>query len=154
MALIHEKLYQAPDLANIDFADYAQSLVQMIARSYPLKANTIRTVVETDPVGMSVRLGVPVGLIINELLSNSFKYAFPSGSEGIIHVALRDKKEFGFELIVRDNGVGLPGDFRLEDARSLGLRLVKILADQIGATLEFKSGKGTEFRLTFREAKT
>ena len=96
---------------------------------------------------------MPVGLILNELISNSLKHGFPGERRGTITVDLKDNKEIGFQLTVRDNGIGLPPNFALENTPSLGLRLVKILNNQIGAQFEFKNENGAEFQLTFREVK-
>ncbi|MDB6029491.1 MAG: Sensory transduction histidine kinase [Verrucomicrobiales bacterium] len=152
MALIHEKLYQSRDLARIDFGEYIRSLVRMITRSYPTKGG-VRVTVTSDPILLNIDTGVPVGLILNELLSNAFKHAFPQDRSGDVHVVLENKKELGYRLIIKDDGIGLPTDFVLNSTNSLGLRLVKILTDQINATLEFESVSGAEFRLTFREVK-
>ncbi len=153
MALIHEKLYQSQDLARIDFAEYVRSLIRMITRSYPTKAGSVQLEVHTEPILLNIDTGVPVGLILNELLSNTFKHAFPEERQGKISVRLENKKELGFQLLIKDDGVGLPANFTLNNTKSLGLRLVRILTEQISATLEFKSENGAEFRLTFQEVK-
>ena len=153
MALIHEKLYQSRDLARIDFAEYVRSLVRMITRSYPTKSGSVEIEVHSDPILLNIDTGVPVGLILNELLSNTFKHAFPGDRRGKVQVAFEDKKELGFQLLIKDSGVGLPPDFSLNNTKSLGLRLVRILTDQINASLRFASENGAEFRLNFREVK-
>ncbi len=153
MALIHEKLYQSRDLARIDFAEYVRSLVRMITRSYPTKSGCVEIQVDSDPILLNIDTGVPVGLILNELLSNTFKHAFPGDRRGKVEIKLQDKKELGFQLLMKDSGVGLPPDFSLHNTKSLGLRLVRILTEQISAVLQFSGENGAEFRLTFREVK-
>lgn len=153
MALIHEKLYQSRDLTRIDFGEYVRSLVRMIARSYPTKSGNVEMEVRSDPVFLNIDTGVPVGLILNELLSNTYKHAFPGERRGKVQVALLDRSEGGFELRIKDDGIGLPSDFSLNNTQSLGLRLVRILTEQISASLEFEGTQGAEFRLTFREVK-
>jgi two-component sensor histidine kinase len=101
---------------------------------------------------MSIDAAVPCGLIINELVSNSLKHGFPEGRSGRINVGMRRAKSHEVELVVSDNGVGLDQDLNAQPTRSLGLRLVRILADQLGATCEVNSNEGTETRLVFNNA--
>lgn len=153
MALIHEKLYQSQDIGHINFCDYLSSLVRMIARSYPTKAHSVKMEVHCEPVALTIDTGVPLGLIVNELLSNSLKHAFPGERSGHLQVNLKPQDQGGYELMMRDNGVGLPAGFSLDNTSSLGLRLVKILTSQLGAQLTIKSEGGAEFSLNFREVK-
>ena len=153
MALIHEKLYQSADLARIDFAEYIRSLARMISRTYPAKSGDVPVEGTSDPVSLNVDTGVPVGLILNELLSNAFKHAFPEGRKGVVSVTLKKHASGEFELAVRDTGIGLPADLSFESSKSLGLRLVRILLDQINATIEVNRENGSEFRLKFHEVK-
>lgn len=151
MAMIHEKLYQTESLARIDFEEYATSLTSMLIRSYATTSG-IRLQTNIEKVDLNLDTAVPIGLITNELLSNAMKYAFPDGREGIVTVALKQRGEGSYELTISDNGIGLPEDLQVEKAKSLGLRLVRILTGQIGGTLEFtSSGGGTIFTVNFSD---
>jgi PAS domain S-box-containing protein len=164
MALIHEKLYRSGDLANVDFAEYVQNLAASLVRSY--RADSVPTVLRTDIQG--VRLGidaaVPCGLVINELITNALKYAFPpgwhspiqtsatgesNGQMAEIRVELRRSADHQLTLIVADNGVGFPAGLDFRDTESLGMRLVNTLVDQLDGTLELSRNAGTEFKIMF-----
>lgn len=153
MALIHEKLYQSQDLARIDFGEYVLSLVSMLFRSYGTTSGSIKLETRIDPVFLNIDTAIPVGLLINELLSNSLKHAFPTDQGGTICIDFRAQDRDQFVLIFRDDGVGVPPEFDLDKAPSLGLRLVKILTNQIGGELTFHRNGGTEFKITFKEQK-
>ncbi len=149
MTLIHEKLYRSRDLANIDVADYIQNLSSNLFRSYSAGRVNLRT--QVDDILLGVDTAIPCGLIINELVSNSLKHAFPN-KQGEIFVNLhRDNGKF--TLIVRDNGVGFPEQLDFRNTDSLGLQLVCTLTDQLDGEIELKRSEGTEFRITFGEIK-
>lgn len=150
MALVHEKLYQSRDLSRIDFADYAESLASLLYRSYAVDPDHIRLRVTGTGVNVSIDVAVPCGLILNELLSNCFKHAFPDGRAGEIDVDVQ-RQGGAVRLAVRDDGVGLPPSIDLEHSETLGLQLVRTLAEQVGAAAELVRGLGTEVRLQFRE---
>jgi len=150
MALLHESLYKSDNLARIDFPEYIQQLADHLFRSYGVAAERIHLRTELDPVFLNMDNAVPCGLLINELISNSLKYAFPNGG-GEIYVSVRGVDD-RVTLTVADDGVGLPAGFDWANARSLGLRLVRTLAEQLDATLEHGDGSGTRFQLTFRPA--
>ena len=154
MALIHEKLYQSIDLAKINFVDYIQSLVASLFRSYSINSTAINPTIDVADIFFSIDTAIPCGLIINELVANSLKYAFPESKQGQIHICLRSKDENKFILIVSDNGVGFPKDLDFRDTKSLGLQLVTSLTEQLGAIIELHSHSGTEFRLTFTDVKS
>lgn len=153
MALIHEKLYQSQDLARIDFGEYVLSLVSMLFRSYGTTSGSIKLETRIDPVFLNIDTAIPVGLLINELLSNSLKHAFPADQGGTICIDFHAHDGDQFVLIFRDDGVGVPQEFDLDKAPSLGLRLVKILTNQIGGELTFHRNGGTEFKIIFKEQK-
>ncbi|MEW6517994.1 MAG: histidine kinase dimerization/phosphoacceptor domain -containing protein [Thermodesulfobacteriota bacterium] len=148
MAMVHEKLYQSADLARIDFAAYARSLLDYLWRAYGPVAADVRLVADLEPVLLPVNTAVPCGLILNELVGNALKHAFSCDAGGEVNVSLRSGSQGRLELRVRDNGRGLPPDFDWRQARSLGLRLVQMLAGQLHAAVEAASGEGTEFVLT------
>jgi two-component sensor histidine kinase/HAMP domain-containing protein len=151
MALIHEKLYQSEDLTNIDFKEYTQTLVHDLYRSYVSSPDKIRFVIEVGKVEFDIDTAIPCGLIMNELVSNALKYAFPEGI-GIITIALDAKSEGMYELVISDNGVGLSEEFDLDTMNSLGLHLVKGLAEeQLEGELEIHRNQGTTFRIRFQK---
>jgi two-component sensor histidine kinase len=153
MALIHQKLYQSEDLARIDFNEYLLSLLAMLFRSYGTHSGTVNLEIHIDPVFLDIDTAIPVGLLVNELVTNSLKYAFPENRSGTIRIDFRTVARGEFLLALRDDGVGLPRDFDLDKVPTLGLRLVKILTSQLGGTLTFHRNGGTEFTVTFREPK-
>lgn len=152
MALLHESLYQSNNLARIDFPEYIRRLAEHLFRSYGVVADRIHLRTDLDALYLGMDAAVPCGLIINELVSNSLKYAFPDGREGEVRIELREPLEGMARLIVADNGIGLKSEIDWVTARSLGLRLVRTLAEQLGAKIEVQSHAGTEVRLTFAAA--
>jgi PAS domain S-box-containing protein len=150
MALLHESLYHSDNLAWIDFPAYIRQLAEHLFRSYGATAERIRLRTDLDRLFLNMDIAVPCGLIVNELISNSLKYAFPEGRSGEIHVELRESGDRTASLTVADDGIGLDSGFDWVNASSLGLRLVRTLAQQLDATLEVGDGPGTHFRLTFR----
>jgi PAS domain S-box-containing protein len=157
MALVHEKLYQSHDLANIDFNAYIQSLVMSLLRSYGVLANAIAVNISVENVSLSLDTAVPCGLLVNELVSNALKHAFPrldrsKDEKGELTIRLRPVGQDTFELIVRDNGIGMPPAVDLAHPESFGLKLIATLARQLRGTLECRSNGGTEMRLVIREA--
>ncbi len=150
MALIHEQLYQSNDLAQIDFPEYLRSLLNMVLSVNRNKGTHVETKLHVEPVSLDLDTAIPVGLITNELVTNSLKYAFAGRNVGEISVRLTKSETGDFVLIVSDNGVGLPEKFNFDKATSLGLRLVRILTRQMRARLEVSNGIGTEFRVYFK----
>ncbi|TNF45362.1 transporter substrate-binding domain-containing protein [bacterium] len=151
MALIHEELYQARDLGKVDLAAYIKNLASSLFLSYGIDEKKVKLVLETDNIDMIVDTAIPCGLIINELITNSLKHAFPENGEGEIRVAFRDLDSGDFELRVSDNGVGLPRNFDIEKTSTLGLKLVMVLIEQLQGTLELENQNGASFIITFRE---
>jgi PAS domain S-box-containing protein len=155
MALVHEKLYQSADLARVEFAEYARSLLNYLWRAYGTAASGIRLTLDLEPVSLPVNEAVPCGLILNELVSNALKHAFRDRghTEAAVTVSLRGDGEGQVRLSVRDNGTGLPAGFDWSQASSLGLRLVHMLAGQLHAAVEVSSTGGTEFKISFEGTK-
>ncbi|WP_424358990.1 histidine kinase N-terminal 7TM domain-containing protein [Methanocella sp. MCL-LM] len=146
MALVHEHLYKSRDLSNIDIAEYLTSLITNISRSYSQASGraTLRTDIEN--INVDIDRAVPIGIIVTELVSNAYKYAFPEGRKGEIGVELhRDAEKI--VLTIRDNGVGLPEDFEIGKTGTLGLQLVEMLTQQIDGELEIEKGERTVFRI-------
>jgi Amt family ammonium transporter len=154
MALIHEKLYRSKDLANIDFNDYIKNLVNDLFISYKVSTGKITMKMNIEAVSFGIDTAIPCGLIVNELVSNSLKYAFPGGKDGEIKISLRTLEEGDIELIVSDNGVSIPKDLDFRNTESLGLRLITNLTEkQLQGKVELNRNKGTEFQIKFKEAK-
>ena len=149
MALVHEKLYQSADLARIDFAEYARSLLGYLWRAHGAAAASIGLELDLEPVSLPVDVAVPCGLILNELAGNALKHAFRGRAGGKVTVALTGLAEGRITLSVSDDGVGLPAGFDWRQTRSLGLRRVQMLAGQLDATVEVGSEEGTRFTITF-----
>jgi two-component sensor histidine kinase/HAMP domain-containing protein len=148
MALIHETLYQSNDLARIDIAHYLEHLVRHLCRSYSVEMHRITLTIQAEPVFLDIDRAIPCGLILNELLTNALKYAFPGDRTGALHLGLQAAPE-QVMLVIRDTGVGLPEGVDVEHTPSLGLRLVHMLTIQLGGTLTLERGEGTAWTLTF-----
>ena len=149
MALVHEKLYQSANLSRIDFGEYARSLSTLLIKSYGAKAAQIALKTEIEDVSLSVDLSVPLGLIINELVSNCLKYAFPGGRCGEVRIEIHRVEDNRIQLLVADNGIGFPANFDFRKTETLGMQLVRTLTGQIGGSIELRSDPGTEFRISF-----
>ena len=150
MALIHERLYQSEDLKRIDFSDYIKTLSQDLFRTYAADPTRIHLKMDLESILLDINTSIPLGLILNELVSNSMKYAFPDDEKGEINIKLRSKDD-QYTLIVSDNGVGIPPEIDFDKIESLGLQLVKSLTNQIDGTLELDRGQGTTYTIQFQE---
>ena len=150
MALIHEKLYQSQSLAKIDFAEYVQSLTKDLFRSYQRTLGNIRLNIHADQVSLDLDYAVPCGLILNELMTNTLKYAFPDGRDGSIWIDLHAEPDQTLILRVADDGIGLPAGLDILKNKSLGLQLVNSLVKQINGTLVVESSSGTAFQVSFK----
>lgn len=153
IAMVHETLYQARDLAGINFSEYLNSLTSTIFRFYDMPHSSVGLKLDVPPgLSFDVSTMVPCGLILNELVTNALKYAFPGGKRGELSISLGPGDDDRYTLAVRDNGVGLPEGFDVRNAESLGLRLVGLLAEQLEGDLDVvRPGEtGTEFRVTFK----
>jgi hypothetical protein len=149
MALIHEKLYMSSDFSCIDFKEYIDSLIGSLFRSY-VTARDIRIVRDIGDVSLDIDAAIPCGLIINELITNSLKYAFKDSAGQELRVSL--KAEDGvYTLVVGDDGIGLPPGLDFRNTPTLGLQLVVTLTGQLNGNIERLEGKGTTFKITFRE---
>jgi len=149
MSMIHEKLYRSGNLADVDVRGYIEGLARSIMFSYLRPDQQVELRFEIEDIKLNVDTIMPLGLIVNELVTNAFKYAFPDGG-GEVRVSLGRDGD-GFLLTVADDGVGLPDDFNLDSLRSLGMLLVRNLTDQLNGELEYTSNGGTEFRVRFSE---
>jgi two-component sensor histidine kinase len=149
MALIHEKLYRSQDLKSLDFSDYIRSLIRDIFNTYRTEQK-IELKMDIQDVMVDVDYAVPLGLIINEIITNSFKHAFPIGREGEVWIKFhKDGDEYFLEA--GDDGVGIPDDFDINKSDSLGMLLINSLTSQIDGELEMDRENGTVFRIKFKE---
>jgi PAS domain S-box-containing protein len=150
IAAIHQKLVRSSDLAHIDFAEYIQHLVIDLFRSYGVDSERIQLTIDVDDISLGIDTAIPCALVINELVTNSLKHAFPNGL-GEISIALRGTVSDGYLLTVRDDGVSFPEGFRIDKTDSLGLQIVQALTEQLDGTLEVATGAGTTFQIRFKE---
>jgi PAS domain S-box-containing protein len=150
MAIIHEKLYQSKDLTHINFVDYIQSLVLNLFYSYDIDNTQIKPILKIENISLNIETAVPCGLIISELISNSLKYAFPNRMNGEIIVSLKSEKNT-YQLLISDDGIGLPEDTNFNNIKTLGLLLVNSLTEQIDGDIMINRNHGTEYKINFKE---
>ena len=150
MGLIHEELYQSKDLAQVDFAAYIQNLASILLASYG-KEHTVALLIDAEHIEMIVDTAIPCGLIVNEIITNSLKHAFPEDANGEVKVDFRSVGDDTYQLTISDNGVGFPEDFDFRGSSSLGLQLVTVMTDMLGGTIELNRENGSAFTITFRE---
>jgi PAS domain S-box-containing protein len=149
IALFHEKLYQAKDLGHVEAFEYLNTLIANLLAAYGAKPSAVSLKVEREDILLGVDVAIPLGLVLNELISNALKHAFPDGLRGQIRVQLGRCDKDRHRLVVSDNGVGFPADLDFRNAPSLGLQLVSTLVDQLAGTIELIGAPGTTFNVTF-----
>ncbi len=151
MALIHEKLYQSNDLEKIDFKEYINDLVRSLFQSYEVYGS-IEPRIEVKDISLGIDYAIPCGLIVNELVTNSIKHAFPDGKKGEIFINFRSQDGGYIQFDVSDNGVGIPGDLDIDKTATLGLHLVILLAkNQLNGEIDLDRSSGTRFIVKFKE---
>jgi two-component sensor histidine kinase len=153
MSLIHEQLYQSKDLANINFEEYIRNLIASLLRSYAVSLDNVSFKINVKDVALDINKAIPCGLIISELVTNSLKHGFPDGKKGEINVDFHLNENNDYSLIISDNGVGIPKDFTLQTTKSLGLRLVNMLIQQLKGTIELDRDQGTKIEIRFPKSK-
>ena len=151
MALVHEQLYAAKDLARIDLIGYVRTLSQGLFQAYKIDPRIIDLIVPTDgDVYVDINKAIPCGLILNELISNALKHAFPGTGQGELRIIIHETKNKEIEIVVRDNGLGLPNDVDILQPRSMGLYLVNgLVKKQLEGQIEVRRDNGTEVRIKF-----
>jgi two-component sensor histidine kinase len=149
MALIHEKLYQSENMANINFNEYINSLVKNLYNSYTIDSSRIKIITRLEDISFNIDTAIPLGLITNELISNSLKHAFPNPRSGVIEIEIKRIDTNNYELIVKDNGIGLPAGFNIDESKTLGLKLVSVLVEQINGNLNINPNNGASFTIHF-----
>ncbi|MEN6573122.1 sensor histidine kinase [Methanobacterium aggregans] len=150
MALIHERLYKSDNLKSIDFGNYIGDLASELFRTYSLNNGNVKLNVDVDNEFLDVDVAVPLGIIVNEIISNSLKYAFIGNKKGYISIQFH-REEDKFVLNVEDNGNGIPENFNYKNSDSLGIKLINSLVEQIEGKMEVKNDNGTCFKIIFKE---
>lgn len=150
MASIHERLYLSDDLSKIDLAGYIAALADSLFESYSINSQDVRLVTDVADVSLDLDQAIPCGLMLNELVSNSLKYAFPDGRNGELRIHLA-RQDGGYALEVSDDGIGFPANVDFRNTRSLGLQLITSLTQQLQGQIEMTNHHGTSFRIEFPE---
>ena len=151
MALIHERLYQSTDLKSIDFGEYITSLSNELFHTYVADSGFIVLEINVEDIFLDINTAIPLGLIVNELVTNSLKHAFPNSMKGKINIEFQSVDEH-YEFIVKDNGIGFPEELDYQNTESLGLQMVTSLTNQIDGKIELDRNKGTKFKITFKDS--
>lgn len=152
MALIHEKLYRSHNLAIINFSDYLEDLVSNVFASYNVNASLIHLELNIEEIFLNIETATPCGLIVNELVSNTMKHAFPDDKDGILSVeCYQENNHELIHLIIRDNGIGFPDNLDFRNTDSMGFQVVCTLIEQLEGTIELERSHGTTFHLKFSE---
>ena len=152
MAIIHENLYRTTNFSSIDFTSYLQNLCTNLISSYHVYSGIVEFKDEMEKIDLVLDQAIPCGLLVNELITNSIKYAFPSKQEGQITVGLEEKDETIY-LRIEDNGIGLPKDFDMMKTDTLGLQLVSTLVEQLDGEITVRNHQGTKYLITFGKVK-
>jgi len=151
MGLVHDRLYRSGNLATIDFSAHLRDLIALIVRGQSHGPERIQVTVESDPVEVNLDTAIPLGLITTELITNAYKHAFPQEAPGTIHVHLTSTGDGGLTLRVEDNGVGLPAELDTQKARTLGMRLIRALCQQLRAEISISSSDtGSQIQISFQ----
>jgi len=140
MALIHEHLYRSENLDRISLSTYLESLVTIISSTF--SGHMIQIELDLDDILANIGIALPIGLITNEMMTNSFKYAFPVKHQGTIRVKMEKYFATGFKLTISDNGIGLPTGFDFQKQDSLGMFMIKLLVEQLDGTVNFTTNGG------------
>ena len=151
MTMIHEMLQKSDDITRLSSSLYIRKFVKTLFSNYEIQTNHIKLQYDIDDIELDVDTMIPLGLIINELVSNTLKYAFPNGMKGNLDISMKKTGKGSYELVIKDTGVGLPEGVDLKKATSLGLLIVNSLVKQIRGTLEVTNKDGAEFRIIFYE---
>lgn len=148
MAIIHQILYESSDFSHVDFSSVIHSLVSNLSVSYASDSSRIQINTDTDHIHISIDTSIPLGLILNELCINAMKYAFIGKSSGKIDISLKYQGVDKFQMLITDNGIGIPEELDIENTSSLGLQLVQLLSEQISAELIIHRKNPTSFSFT------
>jgi PAS domain S-box-containing protein len=151
MSLVHEMLYVSRDLSSIDLSDYIEDLCRLLSQSYLANSDDIGFEIRLEHVRVPIDTAIPLGLILNELITNALKHAFPAGRKGRIRVAVTRNESSSriLELVISDDGIGVPPGFDFKGAHSMGFKTIYALAEQLGGTALFSADQGVECRVPF-----
>jgi len=150
MALIHEKLYKSEDLARIDFSDYIHKLTRNLFIFFKIDINRVKYEIELEEILLDINKAIPCGLIINELLSNSLKYAFPGNKKGLIQIKIDHlEKENKYKVLYEDNGIGLPVEIDIRNTETLGIQLIITLVKQLHGKIELDKKNRSKYLIEF-----
>jgi len=152
MALIHQKLYQTNRLSSVPMVTYVQEIVDYLINSFNM-AETVHKEISVAPIDLDVTFAVPLGLILNEAVTNSLKYAFPGGRTGTLQIEFIEEGNRTYRLVIGDNGIGFPADLNPSKSRTLGMSLIRGLSEQIDGILHISQQNGVQISLTFVEEK-
>ena len=153
LALVHEKLYQSKNLAMIDFAEYIRSLITYLWQFFMIDSETIRLHLELEEAYFDINTAIPCGLIVNELVSNILRHAFPVGRKGEARIVLARAGGNKWMLVVQDDGIGFPENLDFRKSETLGMQIVTMLVQQLDGTIELEREEGTTFKIVFEELK-
>ena len=151
MALIHESLYKSGNLTKLNFSRYLSGLTRKILQSFKIEEGKIKVKMNVGNYDMKIHIAVPLALIVNELITNSIKHAFPIDNKGVIEINYKINPDDSHTLIIQDTGIGLPGEIDFENTRTLGLRLVRLLTTQLNGNIVLDKSEGTKFEINFME---
>jgi two-component sensor histidine kinase len=149
IALIHNIMYKSKNLGSVDFEEYVQDLASILVRSLAVDREKIRLHIDAIDVRLDINRAIPCGLIINEIVSNSIKHAFPGERTGDVRISFSGEDPDRYTLLVRDNGIGIDGNIDLDRTDSIGLTIVRDLTLQLKGTLGIHNDNGTEIRVEF-----
>lgn len=149
MAFIHEQLYQFKDFSRIEYAAYIRELIEYLYDSYKLDHAQVEIAMDIENLYLNLSTSIPLGLLINEIISNTFKYAFPDKRTGRIDITLKEQEDNHYLLEIADDGIGIPESVSLETTESLGMKLIEALVNQLEGEMELKRDKGTAYRVIF-----
>ena len=151
MALIHENLYRAGDLKHLNFSEYIEKLSKDLYHTYTLDKSLVKLVLNIEVINLDIDTSIPFGLILNELLTNSLKHAFPDGRSGMITVELQQDFDGRLKLSVSDNGIRFPSDLDFKTTESLGMMIINTLTQQIEGEIHLDQSNGTKFTVIFKD---
>ncbi|MDA3814090.1 MAG: sensor histidine kinase [Candidatus Cloacimonetes bacterium] len=152
MSMVHQKLYQAEDLSHINLKEYIKDLVNLLMISYHIHPETISVKLELEDMLLLIDSAIPISLVLNELISNVFKHAFPDNAEGEISIRLFKEEDETINIHISDNGVGIPEDIDLEIVNTIGIRTVYSLAKhQLNGEVNYKTDNGLKWQISFKD---
>jgi two-component sensor histidine kinase len=150
MSFAHQKLYQSKNFSEVDFCEYLKKIVSQIVHIFGTESKNIKISINSESVKLGIETAIPCGMLVNEIITNSVKHAFPNNEKGEIKISFRKEDGNNYGLTVGDNGIGMSGKINIAEAKTLGLQLIETLARQIDAKLELHGKKGMEYRITFK----